>query len=85
MLSTNGEKVAHLMCESLRCIVRNPMRCILYPHETSVRNLSREPLTVTYRLPWIMHAPQTKGRQPNFPVPLHKHSGVIGIEGVAYE
>ena len=57
------------------------MRCILYPHQTSVRNLSRKPLTVVDRLPWIMHAPQTKGRQPNFPVPLHKHSGVIGIEG----
>ena len=25
------------------------MRCILYPHETSVRNLSREPLTVMDR------------------------------------
>lgn len=53
---------------------------ILHPHQTSVRNLSREPLTIMNRLPWIMHSPQTKGRQPNFPVPLHKHGGVIGIE-----
>ena len=75
-----GEKVAYLLRESRRCIVRNPMRRILYPNQTSVRNLSREPLTIINRLPWIMHSPQTKGRRLNFPVPLHKHSGVIGVE-----
>ena len=36
-----GEKVAYLLRKSRRCIMRNPMRRILYPNQTSVRNFAR--------------------------------------------